>query len=213
MTSPGRYAASDGSFAKSAGGAAARGGVLIGIAVLIGFFLLWQGFDGGDADADTATGDTPATVPGDEADPAVTVPGDEADPEVTVPGDETDPAVTAPTTTTDTVVVDDPSSVSVVILNGTGESGLASERGEALGAVGYTWTAANAAGVPVDLSKVYYIDGFRDEANAVAEALAGGAGLVELAPPDPTTLATESGAEEVAAADVIVVLGADGALS
>jgi hypothetical protein len=202
MTSPGRYAASDGSFAKSAGGAAARGGVLIGIAVLIGFFLLWQGFDGGDADADTATGDTPATVPGDEADPAVTV-----------PGDETDPAVTVPTTTTDTVVVDDPSSVSVVILNGTGESGLASERGEALGAVGYTWTAANAAGVPVDLSKVYYIDGFRDEANAVAEALAGGAGLVELAPPDPTTLATESGAEKVAAADVIVVLGADGALS
>jgi hypothetical protein len=202
MTSPGRYAASDGSFAKSAGGAAARGGVLIGIAVLIGFFLLWQGFDGGDADADTATGDTPATVPGDEADPAVTV-----------PGDETDPAVTVPTTTTDTVVVDDPSSVSVVILNGTGESGLASERGEALGAVGYTWTAANAAGVPVDLSKVYYLDGFRDEANAVAEALAGGAGLVELAPPDPTTLATESGAEKVAAADVIVVLGADGALS
>jgi hypothetical protein len=191
MTSPGRYAASDGSFAKSAGGAAARGGVLIGIAVLIGFFLLWQGFDGGDADADTATGDTPATVPGDEA----------------------DPAVTEPTTSTDTVVVDDPSLVSVVILNGTGESGLASERGEALGAVGYTWTAANAAGVPVDLSKVYYLDGFRDEANAVAEALAGGAGLVELAPPDPTTLATESGAEEVAAADVIVVLGADGALS
>jgi len=59
MTSPGRYASSDGSFAKSAGSAAARGGILIAIAVVIGFVLLWQGFDGGESDA--AVGDAGTT--------------------------------------------------------------------------------------------------------------------------------------------------------
>ena len=58
MTAPGRYAAGDGSFAKSAGGAAARGGVLIAVAVAIGLIILNFAYDGGDESA---------AVPGDDS--------------------------------------------------------------------------------------------------------------------------------------------------
>ena len=43
MTAQGRYAATDSSFGRSAGNAAARGGALVAVAVVIGFLLLWQG--------------------------------------------------------------------------------------------------------------------------------------------------------------------------
>ena len=47
MTASGRYASPDSSFGRSTGNAAARGGALIAIAVLIGFLLLWKGGVGG----------------------------------------------------------------------------------------------------------------------------------------------------------------------
>ena len=51
MTAQGRYAAPDSSFGRSAGNAAARGGALVAVAVVIGFLLLWQGGVGGSGDA------------------------------------------------------------------------------------------------------------------------------------------------------------------
>ena len=190
MTSPGRYAASDGSFAKSAGSAAARGGILIAIAVVIGFVLLWQGFDGGDSEA--AVGD-PGTT--DSPDPT----------------DSTDPTDTTGTTDSVPAELDDPSTVKVAVLNGTGETGLAGTRGEVLGALGYVWTAGNAAGSPVAASTVYFVTGFADEAEVVAEALSGTSTLLDIAPEDPATL-EDGTAGEAGAAHIIVVLGTDNAL-
>ena len=213
MTTPGRYAASDGSFAKSAGGAAARGGVLIAIALVIGFVLLRWGFDGGDADADIAGAGASSEVgadPGEDLTPP-TEPGEEDTTPTEPNGEVTTP--TEPVANGSSVAVDDPADVTVVVLNGTGEGGLAGSRGGALGAVGYKWEPGNASGVPVAESKVYFAPGFADEAKAVAEALSGGAGVVEAAPADVGALAAAGNAEAVAAADVVVLLGADEALS
>jgi LytR cell envelope-related transcriptional attenuator len=214
MTTPGRYAASDGSFAKSAGSAAARGGVLIALAVVIGFVLLWKGFDGGDVDADIAgagaSTEVDSTETGEDVPPS-TETGEDVPPS-TETGEDVPPATDPIDNGTD-VVVDAPADVTVVVLNGTGEPGLAGSRGEALGAVGYTWTPGNASGVPVAESKVYFAPGFADEAKAVAEALSGDVGVLEKAPADIGALAADNNAEAAVAADVVVILGADEALS
>lgn len=214
MTSPGRYAASDGSFAKSAGSAAARGGILIAIAIVIGFALLAFGFDGGDSDAAGPVAPTDPEASTDESpDPTDSVDPGDGSTEESIPPEETveggdeggDP------TTSEPVVVDDPSTISVAVLNGTGEPGLASARGETLGALNYTWLAGNAASSPITESKVYFASGFGDEAGVLAAALSGPASVLELAPDDPATL--ESGTQAAAgSADIIVVLGTDNAL-
>jgi len=220
MTTPGRYAASDGSFARSAGSAAARGGVLIALAVVIGVVLLWKGFDGGAADADIGDAQSAAAATGDSS-------GDEGGDQGTVPvetgdatGEDGAPVdggedVTTPTAPTDgaSTVIDDPSDVTVVVLNGTTTSGLAGNRSSALGAVGYVVTAGNAATNDVAVSTVYFLPGFADEAGEVVAALSGQPGVLSPAPADPASLAADGSAEAAAGADVIVVLGADGALS
>jgi hypothetical protein len=218
MTAPGRYAASDGSFAKSAGSAAARGGILIAIAIVIGFALLAWGFDGGDDDAaagggstqddqidpgDDGDGDTTTTVPDDGA-------GDNGD------GDTTDDGAgdngDGDTTTTTPVELDDPSSIRVAVLNGTDVGGLAGLRRDTLVALNYVATAGNAAGRPdITDSKVYFVTGFADEAAVVAEALSGPASVLELAPDDLASL-EDGELAEAASADIIVVLGTDDAL-
>lgn len=233
MTSPGRYAASDGSFAKSAGGAAARGGVLIAIALVIGFALLQWGFDGGDSDAalpidvggddgggddggDDGTTDDGTTDDGTTDDGATDDGGDGTADDGGDTGDGTaDDGATDGGTTDDAgeVIVDAPSEVSVVVLNGSGVGGLAGERASVLGAVGYVVEAGNAAsfgtGENTENSRVFFTQDFADEAKEVAEALSGTAAVLEQAPADPGTLASADDAAKAAAADVIVVLGTD----
>ena len=220
MTAPGRYAANDSSFARSAGGAAARGGVLIAIAVLIGLVLLWQGFDGGnesaavppdveagaDGNGGTATDDGTAdngeetAENGDE-----TGNGDEAD-----NGDEPiDDVGTVPEDTTSPVAVDPPESVKVAVLNGRGEAGLGTARAEVLAAAGYVAVGANGASFENELSRVYYTLGYEDEAKVVAEALNGGSSVLDEAPADPLALVAESFREAVTDFDIYVMLGTD----
>ena len=159
MTSPGQYAAQDGSFARSAGGAAGRGIILIVVAVGIGLFLLARGFDGGGtslivpSSANEAS-DEPA-VEGDE--PAVE--GDEPG----VEGDTTpDPAVESDTAR--------PSGeVKVAAVNTTGEPGLASTATGKLDTQGYVTAAKN--GVQSDTSSVYYLAGYSEDAKEVARIL------------------------------------------
>lgn len=232
MTAPGRYAASDGSFAKSAGSAAARGGILIAIAVVIGFALLAWGFDGGDTDAaigdpgaadgtgddggddgaaaddggstDDGTGDTTGDA-GDTGDDT----GDTGD-----AGDDTGDAGDTgdDTTTSEAPVLDDPSTIKVAVLNGTGVAGLAGDRAGTLTALNYVALAGNAAGTPVTDSKVYFVTGYGDEAKVVAEAFSAPSSVLEVAPEDPSTLETESQQAESASAHIIVVIGTDEAL-
>ncbi|MEZ5168160.1 MAG: LytR C-terminal domain-containing protein [Acidimicrobiales bacterium] len=205
MTGPGRYAASDGSFARSAGLAAARRGA-DRIAVLLGLVLLWKGFDGGD--------DPVAAGPG-SSEPTPTVSSVSSPTDTTGSTDTTspDPNSTAPTGSTDpTGTSDDPSTVKVVVLNGSGEPGLAGTRTDVLATKGYVAVAGNTA-ADAATSKVYYIDGYAEEAAAVAAELSGTADLIEpIAAAERGALAKDDAVAEAEVANVIVVLGSDGQL-
>jgi len=202
MTPPGRYASSGSSFARSTGNAAARGVVLIGIAVLIGIVLLAKGFDGsGDAPA-ASSEPTPTTAP------AVSEPGDitETPTSSTEPGEA--PSTSAPNTA---VSVRPAGEVKVVVANGSGIAGAAGAAKDELTSAGYVAEAKNAVTVPTELSAVYYIDGYVEEAKAVASTLGGTASLLRAAPSDPLALIKSSaGLEEF---HIFVILGTDKAIS
>lgn len=205
MTSPGRYAASDNSFTKSTATAAARGGILIAIAVVIGVLLLWQGYDGDDSAATTDPDtDTDEDTSEDEATPPTTTDEDTSDDEM--------PQTTSTTTTAAPLVVDPPNLVKVAVLNGRGQTGLAGSRSGHLMTAGYVAVAANADANDKEFSRVYYTPGYLDEARLVAVALNGSPSVVEAAPADPLTLVAENYHESTTDYHIYVVLGADGVL-
>ena len=201
MTAPGRYAASDNSFTKSTATAAARGGVLIVIAIVIGVLLLWQGFDGGDPSP---------TVEDDSEETADDMDTEDTTPEETVAVDT--PDTTSTTTTAAPIVVDPPNSVKVAVLNGRGEAGLAGSRSGHLTTAGYVSIAANADTSDKEFSWVYYTPGYADEAELVAVALNGSPSVIEMAPADPLTLVGEAHREAATDYHIYVVLGADAVL-
>ncbi len=226
MTTPGRYAAADGSFARSTSNAAARGGALIAVAVVIGFLLLWKGGIGsGDdvaaIDAGSADDSSDVVDDGDDAD-AVDEDGDDdgeaADDQGDTTGDGDDAAgddATGDDATTDTTP-DTPTTrplgeVKVVVANGVGEAGLAGARTAVLTTAGYVGQAANAATNPVEASAVYYLIGYDQDAAGVAAELGGDAvSVLQPAPVDPTVLVGDAtGIEDF---HIWVILGADRSL-
>jgi len=221
MTAPGRYATNDGSFARSTGNAAARGGALIAVAVVIGILLLWKGGVGGaDSSAaiqddgtstDEGSGDDSSTETDDgsgsaDEDTASDVAVD--DESLAVDDGSTDNATeVAPVTATARPVGE----VKVMVANGAGESGLAGSQSGILTTAGYVAVAVNAA-VATDISTVWYIDGYDADAIGVAEALGGSEIHLRLAGADPVALVREGEAIGNEDAHVWVVLGSDRAL-
>ncbi len=211
MTAQGRYAAPDSSFGRSAGNAAARGGALVAVAVVIGFLLLWQGGVGG-------SGDAVITADGSESTDAIG--SDTADEDTTgdaaaVTDDGTGEDAAAPDDTVDTVpeetippapVTRPPGDVKVAVANGVGEAGLAGARASVLSTTGYVTVAANAAADTAQ-SQVYYVEGYGEDAQAIAVELGGDAAVLRPAPSDPSALVTDATA--VDGFHVFVILGTD----
>src|SRR5436309_139406 len=138
-----RHAATDGSFGRSATGAAARGGVLLVIAVVLGIVLLHSG------SGDPYTRSLRAT------------------------GNVRNPVTSLPVATTVTVPLRAPAEVKVLPANGTGASGAAGRTGDKLKAAGYNVLAAtNTTKQPVSSSAVYFKPGLEREARVVATLLA-----------------------------------------
>jgi hypothetical protein len=137
-----RHAATDGSFGRSAGGAAARGAGLLAIAVVIGILLLRSG--GGDPYSRSVR---------TSANPAPEVTGQ------------------LPTATTVTVPVRSPADVKVLPANGTSTSGAATNTGNRLKSGGYNVLAASNTTNPATGSNVFYNPGFEREARVVAQLL------------------------------------------
>jgi hypothetical protein len=206
MTGPGRYGSND--VSRSGGGnAAARGGVLIAIAVVVGFVLLWQGFgnSGSSSSAPSDGADAPDTTTsvdaGDGSDG-----GDGGDGgETPDPGDTT---TTAPGTEPTVSVAPSipPGEVKVAVGNGTGEAGLAGSRAEVLSSAGYITSPVNA--LSTEISGVYYTQGYDGHALAIAGLLGGGAAQVQFSA-DPLALFDPSVTAEIADHHVFVVLGTD----
>ena len=221
MTAPGRYAADDGSFVRSTSNAAARGGALIAVALIIGFLLLWKGGIGTDDDAaaidtssddtssdvvDDGSGDDDAVAGDDGADDGDTAddPGDGSGDDT---GDDDGDTVDPPGTPTTRPVGE----VKVVVANGVGEAGLAGDRTAVLTTAGYVGQAANAATRPIEASAVYYLNGYdQDAAGVAAELGADPVAVLRPAPGDPTELVADAtGVEDF---HVWVMLGTDRAL-
>jgi len=201
MTTPGRYASSDNSFAGSTGNAAARGVALIAVAVLIGFVLLAKGFDG---PSDTSTAPTVTTT----AAPNVTTTEAGAT-ETTTTADPAGTTTSAPAIAP-AASLRPPAEVKVVVANGSGVNGAAGAAKGELTTAGYVAEAKNAVTATTELSAVYYIDGYAEEAKAVAQTLGGTAALLRAAPADPLALiASPAGLEDF---QIFVILGTDKAI-
>jgi hypothetical protein len=137
-----RHAATDGSFGRSAGGAALRGAGLLAVAVILGIILLRNG--GGD--------------PYSRAVNAVASPT----PEVTVP---------RPTATTITVPVRQPAQIKVLPANATTTSGAGTTMQTRLKQAGYDVLAATNTTNSSPNSLVLYNPNFEREARVVAQLL------------------------------------------
>ena len=137
-----RHAATDGSFGRSAGGAAARGAGLLLVAVVIGILLLRSGG-------------------GDPYSRAVNVGSPQASPLTTLP----------PTATTVTFPLRNPADVVVLPANGTATAGAAAATGAKLKAAGYNVLAAGNTTKAATASNVFYAAGYEREAGVVAQLL------------------------------------------
>ncbi len=177
--SPGRHAANDGSFGRSASGAMLRGIVLILVAVALGILLL-EATDG-PGPFETTTPDE-SGLAGGVSTTASTEAGQEA------------------LTTSTTLAPIDPSTITVLVANGGGVAGLAGAISEQVAAQGYQ-TAEPTNTKRVDASVLYYTPGFE----AAAEALAASFDPApEVAPlPDPPPV------DDLEAANLVLVAAAD----
>jgi len=163
-----RHSATDGSFGRSAGGAALRGAGLLAIAVILAIILLRYG--GGD--------------PYSRAVRSVASPTPEA-------------TVNPPTASTLTVPVRNPGDVKVLPANGTSTSGAGTAIQTRLKQAGYDVLAAtNTTGQAATASNVYFNPGFDREARVVAQLL-GLPDSAVLAMPTPPPVSDTHGADVV----------------
>ena len=179
--SRGQHAADDGSFGKSAGGAMARGIMLIVVAVLLGVVLL------------NAT---------DDPEPFAQASDEESDDQGATPTTDPEAAGEAEddTTTTLPAVARDPSEVTVYVVNGSGVKGAAGSITERLKGSGYV--AADPGNVEVvDASRVYFVPGYEADAAAVAGLLTPPPAVEAMPDPQPV--------DDLKGAQVLVVVAAD----
>lgn len=162
----------------------ARGLIVLVAAIVVGGLLLWSWGDDGSTTVDAGKESTATTV--DVSDLGTTTTGADA----------------GTTSTTAATSGKSPSEVSVIVLNGSGQTGVAASTSSTIGESGYVMLTPANAPANVETTTVYYADGFEAEAIAVAQVLGKGTDAVK-----PVTEASLGGAE--GDADVVVVLGAD----
>lgn len=182
MSKRGQHAADDGSFAKSASMNAGRGAVIIGLALLVGFFLLRDLDDGGGGTQVVSN-----------------------QPDITAP-DDTEPLPTIATTTTTPIKA--PKDVKVLVVNGTTVAGAAARVAQPLKVAGYNVLravdASPAIKAATKTSTVYYVTKeFEREAKALQSALALPATQPVVVVPTPPPAA------EATTANVVIVVGPD----
>lgn len=180
MTGP-RHSSSSGEFARSAGGATARGLIVVLVAVAVGVFLLARGLDDPLAVAVEADGGSPATdtTAAGGGDDTATSTSTAAGSETTIGGDTITDDSTATTgeggttETSELAAARPPSQVKVQVANASRVPGAAGTETQSLQALGYaTGTPTNYTGPEIlDTSRLHYRLGFLLEAQNLATAL------------------------------------------
>ena len=140
---PASHAAADGSFGRSAGMAAGRAAMLLGVAVLLGLLLL------NTTDAEDPRVTTRTTVDGSSP---------------TEPGGDDEPLDTTP-------AARPPGDVKVLSANATRTEGAASKITERLRLAGYLVVQPPTDAPREDASVVYFTPGYEVEAQVIAETL------------------------------------------
>ncbi len=206
----------DGSSGRSTGDAAVRGALLVGVAVIIGALLLWRGHDDKGATAQSTTGAT-----GRNAVNAVTTTTKAAVSGPTGPSGSSSASgktglsgITGPSAATGTTPVSGlhkPAEVKVLVANGTGSANGAGNVTAKLQPKGYAMqAAADASTATIAVSRVYYRDGYAEDAKQIARDMAVAEpveALLERMPESPPVKA--NAADRAKAANVLVVIGLD----
>ncbi len=215
----GFHAADDGSLARSTGGAAARGAMLIALAIVIGLVLLMFALDDPETEVAAVVDDTEEVEGDDEAvEGGVTV-GEASDVDDTATeaadgagGDADAGAETEsiPEEPLETNVARPPSEVNVLVANAVGIAGIAGATADVLIADGYIGVAGDAPNGPT--SVILYKEGFDADAIAVAGLLGAGPDIVQPVSPDGSIPVNQNAQTQAAAANVIVIIGSDGAI-
>lgn len=177
MTAPGRTPSNQSPPDAEDPRARTLGVALIAVALLIGVVLLAKGFSQEDGLISTASPETDRTT-------------------TTVGAIE---GGTGETTTT-TAAANPPASVSVLVANGSGATGVAGSNADKLNAAGYT-TVETTNAPTTTATSVYYAAGAQADAAAVATALGFDQAVVAAMPSSPPV--------ELAGATVLVVVGSD----
>ncbi|HBM55541.1 MAG TPA: hypothetical protein DD388_02850 [Acidimicrobiaceae bacterium] len=187
-----------GGLGPSNGAAAPRALLLIVVAVLLGAALLWKGLDDGtDLVSDQPVPTTTATT------------GDGTPDDGTGDGTPDDGTGGTTTSTLFPTITEPPSEVQVLVANGSGTARAAGSVTELLVPKGYA-TLAPANAQPTDSTMIFFRPGMVAEARAVMELLAPDSPDL-LAQIPPTGLAVaENALDRLEAADIVVILGADG---
>ena len=181
---PGNHAAADGSFGRSAGGAAGRGIVLLAVALLIGILLL----NATDAEPPgTRVTTEPPGAAGDDG-------GDAAD------GAGDGGAAASTTLPPTTLAPRAPREVKVIVVNASGVKGAAGKASDMLKPPGYNVLAPTNASNSE--SAVYFTPGYDADAAAVAAVLGFPAPTVKPLP-TPPPIPDSKGAH------VVVMVGRD----
>ena len=222
----GFHAADDGSLARSTGGAAARGAMLIALAVVIGLVLLMfalndpetevvavpddtEEVEGEATDDEAGTGDSESAVSVGEATDDGSGSGDAAADDGTI----ADEAESIPEEPIEGSGVARPASeVNVLVANAVGTAGIAGSTANVLVADGYIGVAADAPNGPP--SVILYKPGFDADALAVAGILGAGPDIVQPAAADGSIPVNQNAIDDgrAEAANVVVIIGSDGAI-
>ena len=201
---------------RSTGDAAVRGALLVGVAVIIGALLLWRGHDNNDNTAQSTIGSTTTTT----AKPASGATGSGVTAGAgTVSGATAGTGKTGPTATGaatgasgTTGLLPKAAEVKVIVANGSGTTSGAGQVTAKLQPKGYAMlAAADAATATVAASRVYYRDGYAEDAKQVARDIGVAEpveGVLERMPAD-LQLKTAASTATAKTANVVVIIGLD----
>lgn len=205
---------------RTTGDAAVRGALLVGVAVIIGVLLLWRGHDD-DRSTQTTTAETATTttvkaaVSGTSGSGATGTTGATSasgTTGATASTGKTGATSGATASTGATSNLHKPAEVKVIVANGTGSANGAGNVTAKLQPKGYAMMpAADAAQANIAASKIYYQDGYVDDAKQIARDL-GVADPVEALlerKPDTITLKTATSTANAKTANVVVLIGLD----
>ena len=185
-------------FGRSASDAALRGALLVAVAVIIGALLIWRGHKDDNDTTNVTAGQSTTTT---RAPNGATT----SRPGVTTRGGTTTP----PGPTTPIGVTRQASQVKVLVANGSGLDGYASQVHQKLSTGGYASLGAENANAGQTNSYIYYRDGYQEDARAMAVFLGADGNIVQAMPASLADRLSPAVVNRAQGVNIVIILGSD----